>query len=138
MSEARLDSPKQSVMDRVGRIIATRLDEEKSGYIPYTPSDIETMRASLRPGDIILTEGSSKVSSIIKYLTQSTWSHAAMYVGDAVSVPVDGSDDPADRPCLIEVNLGPSPLTASPPGTPSLSPAQAPSGRPSAPGSSTA
>lgn len=35
----------------------------------------------LRPGDVLLVEGNSRVSTAIKYLTQSTWSHAALYVG---------------------------------------------------------
>ena len=34
-------------------------------------------------GDVILVEGSNRVSTAIKYLTQSTWSHAALYVADA-------------------------------------------------------
>lgn len=101
-----MDAPKFSIFDRIGEYIAKRLDSPVSGYVPYTPSDLSSMRAVLRPGDIILVEGNQQVSAVIKYLTQSTWSHAAMYVGDAVSVPVDACDDPADRPCLIEVNLG--------------------------------
>lgn len=41
----------------------------------------ELLRACLRPGDVLLIEGHSRVSTAIKYLTQSTWSHAALYVG---------------------------------------------------------
>lgn len=37
--------------------------------------------AILQPGDVLLVEGNSRISSAIKYLTQSTWSHAALYVG---------------------------------------------------------
>ncbi len=40
------------------------------------------LRAALRPGDVLLVEGGMKVSAAIKYLTQSTWSHAALYVGE--------------------------------------------------------
>lgn len=39
----------------------------------------------MRPGDVLLVEGHSRVSVAIKYLTQSTWSHAALYVGDALA-----------------------------------------------------
>jgi hypothetical protein len=35
----------------------------------------------LQPCDIVLVEGDRYVSTAIKYLTQSTWSHAAIYVG---------------------------------------------------------
>ncbi|QTQ30208.1 Permuted papain-like amidase, YeaF/YiiX, C92 family [Aromatoleum bremense] len=34
---------------------------------------------------MLLIEGSSRISTAIKYLTQSTWSHAALYVGDALT-----------------------------------------------------
>lgn len=40
------------------------------------------LAASLQPADVILVEGGSRFSTAIKYLTQSTWSHAALYVGD--------------------------------------------------------
>jgi len=89
-------------LDRIGRWLATRLQEESSGYQPYTPSDPETLRRTLQPGDILLVEGNQKISAAIKYLTQSTWSHAALYVGDTLPDPGDGRD----RPRLIEVNLG--------------------------------
>ncbi|MCZ7594201.1 MAG: YiiX/YebB-like N1pC/P60 family cysteine hydrolase [Hyphomicrobium sp.] len=88
------------VLDRIGHFIAKRLERPLSGYQPYTPSDPETLRRVLKPADVLLIEGNQKVSSAIKYLTQSTWSHAALYVGDAL-----GSD--AGEPCmLIEANLG--------------------------------
>ena len=32
--------------------------------------------------DVLLVDGEQRVSEVIKYLTQSTWSHAALYVGD--------------------------------------------------------
>lgn len=97
MSDAPL-----SLLDRLGLFLARRLRTESSGYEPYTPSDPETLRRTLRSGDILLVEGNQKISAAIKYLTQSTWSHAALYVGDALPEPEDGSE----RPRLVEVNLG--------------------------------
>lgn len=41
----------------------------------------EELLALLQPGDVLLVEGNSRVSTAIKYLTQSTWSHAALFVG---------------------------------------------------------
>jgi hypothetical protein len=41
----------------------------------------EQLLACLRPGDVLLVEGNSRISTAIKYLTQSTWSHAARFVG---------------------------------------------------------
>ena len=57
-----------------------------SGYEPFTPSDPEQLRGLIQPGDVLLVEGNNRISGIIKYLTQSTWSHAALYVG-----PIDGA-----------------------------------------------
>src|SRR3990167_310649 len=45
------------------------------------PTDMVLLAACVRPGDVILVEGTSRVSTAIKYLTQSTWSHAALYIG---------------------------------------------------------
>lgn len=93
---------KQTFLDRLADFISSRLTAQSSGYEPYTPSDPEVLLRCLQPGDIILVEGNQKVSSAIKYLTQSTWSHAAIYVGDALPLPPDGSE----RLQLVEVNLG--------------------------------
>ncbi len=75
------------ILDQVGRVIARRLETPSSGYEPFTPSDPETLRRVLQIGDVLLVEGHQKVGSAIKYLTQSTWSHAALYVGDLVLPP---------------------------------------------------
>jgi hypothetical protein len=48
---------------------------------PNLPVDIAAFRALLLPGDVILVEGDHRLSAAIKYLTQSTWSHAALFVG---------------------------------------------------------
>lgn len=93
---------KDTILDRIGRFLARRLETESSGYKPYTPSDPETLGRTLQPGDILLVEGNQKISAAIKYLTQSTWSHAALFVGDALPEAADG----AEQPRLVEVNLG--------------------------------
>lgn len=49
------------------------------GTGPATHPD--RLLASLRPADVLLVEGGGWISGAIKYLTQSTWSHAALYVG---------------------------------------------------------
>lgn len=64
--------------------IVSVLVKEHRGYRQRSPNDIAALRAVLRPGDVILVEGSQRISEVIKYLTQSSWSHAALYVGDAV------------------------------------------------------
>lgn len=93
---------KNRVLDWIGLQLAKRLTKVSPRYKPYTPSDYATLCATLHPGDVVLIEGNQLVSASIKYLTQSTWSHAAFFIGDALPEPADGSE----RPRLIEVNLG--------------------------------
>ncbi|GAB1717808.1 MAG: hypothetical protein NTAFB05_28500 [Nitrobacter sp.] len=90
------------VLDTVGKWIAAYLQKEVSGYEPFTPSDPEHLRDLIQEGDVLLVEGNSRISGIIKYLTQSTWSHAALYVG-----PIDGASEPDGEPhVLIEAEIG--------------------------------
>jgi hypothetical protein len=86
----------------IGRVIARHLEKPVAGYAPFTPSDPGALRAALRPGDVLLVEGNNKVSGIIKYLTQSTWSHAALYVG-AIGERTAPDGEPL---VLVEANLG--------------------------------
>lgn len=107
---------KDTILDKIGRLMAGRLQQQVSGYQPYTPSDPDTLARILEPGDILLIEGNQKISNAIKYLTQSTWSHAAMFVGNAI--PRTATPAPTEpgqslqrtesetRPQLVEVNLG--------------------------------
>jgi hypothetical protein len=50
-------------------------------YAPFLAADPSVVRSALQPCDILLVEGNTRLSAIIKHLTQSTWSHAALYVG---------------------------------------------------------
>ena len=72
-------------LDRFGTAIARYLEKPLRGYEPFTPSDPDALKAVLQPGDVLLVEGNNRISGVIKYLTQSTWSHATLYVG-----PIDG------------------------------------------------
>jgi len=64
--------------------LVRHLTKERDGYLQRFPNDIELMVKTLKPGDVVLVEGSQRVSEVIKYLTQSCWSHACMYVGDTL------------------------------------------------------
>lgn len=64
-----------------GKIIQF-LSQPVARYAPFFAPDPSVVRKALRPGDIVLVEGNTRLSGIIKFLTQSTWSHAALYVGE--------------------------------------------------------
>jgi hypothetical protein len=55
---------------------ARMLTKPRGRYSHLLRNDLEGLRKSLRPGDVILIDGDQRVSEVIKYLTQSTWSHA--------------------------------------------------------------
>jgi hypothetical protein len=56
---------------------------EAAAAVPLLhPNDVGNLRRTVRKGDVVLVEGDQRVSEVIKYLTQSSWSHAALYVGD--------------------------------------------------------
>jgi hypothetical protein len=59
------------------------------------------LRATLEPGDVLLVEGNTRVSTAIKYLTQSTWSHAMFYIGDALG-PHAADEEPR---VLVEADM---------------------------------
>jgi hypothetical protein len=48
------------------------------------------MSQILKPADVVLVEGKRRISTAIKYLTQSSWSHAAIYVGGCGGVDAEG------------------------------------------------
>lgn len=43
--------------------------------------NFDQLRYEIRPCDVILVEGRSRVSEVIKSITHSSWSHSALYVG---------------------------------------------------------
>ncbi len=50
--------------------------------LPRTPlSDFERIRHEFKACDVLLVEGRSSVSEVIKLITQSNWSHAVLYFG---------------------------------------------------------
>ena len=60
------------------------LTEELPANTRRIPLDPEQLQRLLKPGDVLLVEGRARISQVIMYMTQSSWSHAAMYVGDAL------------------------------------------------------
>lgn len=56
-------------------------EPETNDVMPY---DFNRLKYEIKPGDVLLIEGRSRVSSVIRTLTQSPWTHAALYIGRLV------------------------------------------------------
>jgi Permuted papain-like amidase enzyme, YaeF/YiiX, C92 family len=74
------------MFDKIEKYISDKilhyLSQPTGRYAPFYAPDREVVSNALKPGDILLVEGNSRLSAVIKYLTQSTWSHAALYIGE--------------------------------------------------------
>ena len=66
----------------VSRIFNRWLTAPVARYELRIPNNLANLRKYIQKGDVILVEGDQRVSQIIKYLTQSCWSHAGLYIGD--------------------------------------------------------
>ena len=88
-----------TLLDRLTGWFTDYLSRPLKGFEPPTAYSADQLRAVLQPGDVLLVEGNLRISSIIKYITQSTWSHVALYVG-----PPPGAQG-KDPPVLIEAEI---------------------------------
>ena len=89
------------IASSIGRAVGRYQSQPVSNYRPLTTCEPDILAATLRPGDVLLVDGNTRVSAAIKYLTQSTWSHAALYVG--IGIDSNGSGQP--EPMLVEVDM---------------------------------
>jgi Permuted papain-like amidase enzyme, YaeF/YiiX, C92 family len=91
-----------SILRRLSKGLVTFLTHPLRKFHPITTNGPDLLKRALQPGDVLLVEGNSRVSSAIKYLTQSTWSHAALCVG-----PIPGRETAQGEPhVLVEAELG--------------------------------
>jgi hypothetical protein len=60
------------------------LTQRRRRYQRFVYNEPAKLKATIRPGDVLLVDGDQRVSQAIKYLTMSSWSHSAIYVGDAL------------------------------------------------------
>ncbi len=75
-----------AILEFVGRILAGYLSKSTRGAVPIAACSAEELAGTLRPGDVLLVDGDLRVSVAIKYITQSTWSHAAIFVGGRLNL----------------------------------------------------
>ncbi len=69
-----------SLYDLLVKAILNWLTREPPPFeIP--PYDYNRLKYEIRPGDVLLIEGRSRISNMIQTITRSPWSHAALYIG---------------------------------------------------------
>ena len=75
----------KSITAYLRQFILNRLEKPSKVYEQRIQNNLEKLYRVIRPGDVILVEGRSEMSRIIKLFSGSHWSHAALYVGRALS-----------------------------------------------------
>jgi len=50
-------------------------------------TDFPRLCQAIRPGDVLLLEGRSRISDVIKMITQSSWTHSALCIGCLADMP---------------------------------------------------
>lgn len=89
-----------SISRKIGTHLARYLSEPRDELsMGYTKAG--DLAACVHKGDVVLVEGTSRISSAIKYLTQSSWSHAAIFIGDEINQ----YNEHGDRLVLVEADL---------------------------------
>lgn len=81
------------IVEMIGRGLARYLAAPGKGEVRPATCDPGQLAATLRKGDVLLVEGSNRFSTAVKYLTQSTWSHAALCVADGSGLKNAGFPD---------------------------------------------
>ncbi len=82
MARRDKSGPISWLLERMSDWAITLLTKPVNSYSLQIPNDIAALKRHIRKGDVILVEGNERISECIKYLTQSSWSHSALYVGD--------------------------------------------------------
>ena len=90
------------LLDRPGRALAGYLTRPRARPLRISTSPPQALLAALQPGDVLLVEGDTRIAVAIKYLTQSSWSHAAL----CIAKPDGPAGDGANILLEVDVNQG--------------------------------
>ena len=85
----------------LGKWLGHWLSQSAHVHSASPPTRLDLLAKTLQPCDVLLVEGQSRVSVAIKYLTQSTWSHAALFIGDAAN----RFDEDGSPLCFVEADI---------------------------------
>ncbi|MBF0453843.1 MAG: hypothetical protein HQL72_03375 [Magnetococcales bacterium] len=84
----------------IDRLIKWLIMEKPFEGVPLC--NFSRLRTMIKPGDVVLVEGRSRSSTIIKIATQSPWSHAALSIG-----PLNQIENPQTRALIQQHYHGP-------------------------------
>jgi hypothetical protein len=90
-SARRTRSRKEAVFQSLGRALAAYLSRPV-GKPGGNSADAQLVADTVLPGDVLLVEGNTRMSAAVKYFTQSTWSHAAIFVGPRAELAAAGGE----------------------------------------------
>jgi hypothetical protein len=76
------EKPRFGIRNWLTQRVTQYMSEPVSHYDLRGRNDFGQLKTTIRKGDVLLVEGDQRVSGVIKYLTQSSWSHAVLYIGD--------------------------------------------------------
>ena len=85
------------VRDRLLATLARHLAQPIKQSLTNPSVDPRSLAPVLNRGDVLLTNGKSRVAALIRHMTRSPWSHVSMYVG-----PLDNGPDPL---CIVEADI---------------------------------
>ena len=76
-----------SKISQLRKLILKKLEKPRRSYEQRVYNNLDKLYSVIKLGDLVLVEGQSEMSRIIKLFTTSHWSHVAMYVGKALIDP---------------------------------------------------
>ncbi len=74
--------PLRRLRQAIIKQFAALLTKPLKNYAVRFPNNLDALKSQIRKGDVLLVEGSQRISEAVKYLTQSSWSHSTIYIGD--------------------------------------------------------
>lgn len=71
----------KSILKYLRQKLLRKLEKPRHDYEQRTYNNMSKLYGVIQPGDVVLVEGRSEMSRLIKLFSNSHWSHVAMYVG---------------------------------------------------------
>ena len=77
MKESHKNTLANFILAKFYRFLSKEDNVSKRTYL----YDFEQMTQEIKPGDVLLVESHTRMGNIIRLISESTWTHAALYIG---------------------------------------------------------